>query len=463
MNRVTNRTWLMALFILILVGGMVFFLGDYWMNAGTWVSSPGSPHVYSSTNLGVGSVVDRGGTMLLDMTSERTYAESASTRKSTLHWLGDREGKISAAAISHYAGAMVGFNPVDGIYSAGTGTGAGTAELTLSSRVQNAALEAMNGRKGTVAVYNYETGEILCALTTPNYDPDHVPDIEGDPSGQWEGAYLNRFTQSTYVPGSIYKTVTTAAALSCVPGIEDMTFTCTGKVEYGSGNQTATVTCESVHGNVDLKTALARSCNCAFAQIAALVGRKNMERYVQQFQITEPVVFDGITTARGNYNIDGAGAASFAWSCIGQHTNTINPARFMAFMGAVAGGGQAADPYLVSRVTFNGKTTYEASQSKSDRIMDSEIAAILKSYMRGNVRDIYGDNRFPGIQVCGKSGTSQLGGGEKANAMFAGFSADERYPLAFVCVVENGGYGAATCIPVLSRVLTESMAVLDAE
>lgn len=461
MNRVTNRTWLMGLFILVLVGGMVFFLGEYWMDADRWVSAPGSPHVYSSTNIGVGTILDRSGKTLLDMGDGRTYSDNAATRKSTLHWLGDREGKISAAAVSHYAGAMVGFDRINGVYNADAG--AGTEELTLSSRVQNVALEAMKGRKGTVAVYNYKTGEILCALTTPNYDPNDVPDIEGDTSGKWEGAYLNRFIQSTYIPGSIYKVVTTAAALSCVEGIEDMTFTCTGKVEYGSGSNVAAVTCEKVHGEQDLKGALANSCNCCFAQIAELIGRKNMEAYVQRFQITEPVQFDGVTTARGNYDIAGAGAASFAWSCIGQHTDTINPARFLTFMGAIAGGGEAVEPYLVSRVVCGDEVTYEAETIRSQRIMSEEVAELVKSYMRRNVKTIYGDGRFPAISICGKSGTSQLGGGEKSNAMFAGFAADERYPLAFVCVVENGGYGATTCIPILSDVLWECMAVLDAE
>ena len=461
MNRVTNRTWLMAAFILVLVGGMIFFLGEYWTEADQWVASPGSPHLYSSTNIGVGTITDRSGKTLLDMGDDRVYSDSVSTRKSTLHWLGDREGKISATAVSHYAGAMVGYDRINGIYS--TEGGAGSTELTLSARVQNAALEAMNGRKGTVAVYNYKTGEILCALTTPSYDPDDVPDIEGDTSGKWEGAYLNRFTQSTYVPGSIYKIVTTAAALDCVEDIQNLTFQCTGKIEYGSGENVATVTCEAAHGNLDLKTALAKSCNCAFAQIAELVGRKNMEDHVAALQVTEPVSFDGVTTARGNYDITGAGSASFAWSCIGQHTNTINPARFMTLMGAIAGGGQGAAPYLVSEVVCGEKTTYQAQTTKTDRVMSRETAEILKNYLRSNVKNVYGDSRFPAISICGKSGTSQLGGGETSNAMFAGFADDERYPLAFICVVENGGYGATTCIPILNKVLAECMAVMDAE
>lgn len=460
MNRVTKRTWLMAVFILVLVTGMVFFLGEYWMNAEKWVSAPGSPHVYSNRNLSRGAVTDRNGNMLLDLSDGRTYSSSAATRKSTLHWLGDRNGAISASAISHYAGALVGYDRINGIYNSQEESG--TVTLTLSQSVQNAALEAMNGRRGTVAVYNYQTGEILCALTTPTFDPDDPPDVEGDTTGKWKGVYLNRFIQSTYVPGSIFKTVTTAAALDCVQDIQNMTFRCEGKIEYGSGDNIATVTCENPHGNLTLQTALARSCNCAFAQIAELVGKQNMEKYVAQFQVTEPVKFDGVTSARGKYDIYGAGAASFAWSCIGQHKDTINPARFMAYMGAIAGGGTAAQPYLVSQVTCGEETTYQARTEKMDRIMSREIAETLKSYMRRNVKDVYGDNRFPSISVCGKSGTSQLGGGETSNAMFAGFAADEKYPLAFICVIENSGYGATNCIPVLSKVLTECIRVMDA-
>ena len=123
----------MGLFILILVGGMIFFLGEYWTDADRWVSAPGSPHVYSNANLDVGSVTDRKGKLLLEMGDSRTYSEHTATRKSTLHWLGDREGKISATAISNYAGAMVGFDPVYGIYNAEDG--AGRTKLTISAQV----------------------------------------------------------------------------------------------------------------------------------------------------------------------------------------------------------------------------------------------------------------------------------------------------------------------------------------
>ena len=455
MNRVTKRTWLMGVFILVLLLGMVIFLGEYALNAQKWVVFPGSPHVYNNANIGLGTLTDRCGQVLLDITEDRTYAADETTRKSTLHWLGDRKGYINASAVTNYAAQMSGFDMINGLYSS-TGTG-GSMTLTLSAQVQNAALKALDGRKGTVGVYNYKTGEILCAVTSPTYDPENVPDIAGDTEGTYEGVYLNRFIQSAYVPGSIFKVVTTAAALDCVKDIEEMTFHCTGKLEYG----TEAVTCESVHGKQSMKRALANSCNCAYAQIAEAVGKKNMVKYVEQFGITHPLSFDGITTAKGHYDVSAAAPVSFAWSCIGQYNDLVNPAQFMMFMGAIANGGTAAKPYLVSQVQGGGEITYEAKPEKTQRMMSSEVAQILGNYMRNNVSAVYGDWNFPGMQVCAKSGTSELGGGQKSNAMFSGFVQNEEYPLAFIVVVENGGYGSHTCVPVLSKVLAECRVVLD--
>ena len=457
MNRITKRTWIMGLFLLTLLGGLLVFVWEYATEAESWVSFSGSPHLYNSSNIGCGTITDRSGNLLLDISQGRTYSDDTNTRKSTLHWLGDRKGFISASTVSTYAASMVGYDRINGVYNA-SGEG-GNARLTLSAKVQNAALEAMGNRKGTVGVYNYKTGEILCALTTPTYDPENVPDIAGDTTGAYDGVYLNRFMQSAYVPGSIFKIVTLSAALDCVPGIEDMTFPCRGKIEYG----TEAVTCEKAHGTQTLKQAFANSCNCAFAQIAEKVGKNNMVKYVKQFQVTQKLSFDGSTTAAGNYDISDTGAVSFAWSCIGQHSDLVNPARYMTFMGAIAGRGVAAEPYLMAKVTNGGDTTYEAKTKKTDRLMSESVADTVAAYMRNNVKTVYGDGNFGGLPVCAKSGTSQLGGDQKSNAMFAGFVDSEQYPLAFIVVVENGGYGSHTCVPVISKVLSACKAVMDAE
>ena len=456
MNRVTRRVWIVVLFLMILVVGMGLFLAEYAMYSDQWVSFKGSPHIYNQSNLGTGSVYDREGVLLMDTGDSRTYASDSALRKATVHWLGDRQGNINAGAVSSYAGAMAGFDKFNGIYS--TEASEGQAVLTLSSRVQIAALEALGDRKGTVAVYNYKTGQILCAVTSPNFDPDNAPVITEENQTRYEGLYLNRFLQSTYTPGSIFKLVTTAAALDCVEGIEEMTFSCTGKYQYEIGSD---VTCEKAHGQNNLKSALANSCNCCFAQITALVGKENMTKYIAKFSVMNSVSFDGVTTAKGNYDISEAIPVELAWSGIGQYTDLINPCAFLRYVGAIAGGGVAADPYLVEQVTAGDTVTYEAKTNKTDRIMSKDVAETLTAYMRNNVSSVYGDWNFPGMKVCAKSGTSQQGGEKASNAMFAGFVADDAYPLAFIVVVEGGGYGSATCVPILSRVLAVCKTVLD--
>lgn len=455
MNRVRKRAWIMLVFMLILLGGISFFLYEYALYSPQWVIHKGSPHVYENSSVGTGLIRDREGQLLMDTTDGRVYADDAFLRQATLHWMGDRQGNIRANVLQEYVSQLTGFDLVNGVYAYAEADG--EAELTISGRVQMAALKALNGRKGTIAVYNYKTGQILCAVSTPTFDPDNVPDIAGDTSGIYEGVYMNRFTQATYPPGSIFKILTTAAALDSVEGIAEMSFTCEGKYQLPGGR----VTCERAHGTLNLKGAMANSCNCAYAQIALLIGGETLGEYVERFGITEDMSFDGIYAVEGNFEPETHNQVALAWSAIGQHTDLINPCAWMTFMGAIGGGGSAAKPYLMERITLAGETTYQAQPQMGETVMSAELAAILTEYMRNNVTQVYGAGNFPGLTVCAKSGTSELGGGKVPNAMFSGFVADDNYPLAFIVVVENGGYGAHTCVPILSAVLAECKAVLD--
>lgn len=457
MNRIAGRAGITLLLVLALLAGLVFFLFEYVVTAGDWVIFSGSPHVYNGGNIGCGAVTDRDGTMLLDLNGQRTYAQEEQLRKATIHWLGDRNGHISAPALSAYASELAGYDLLNGIYSyANVG---GVAELTLSGQVQKAALEAMGSYKGTVGVYNYKTGELLCAATTPTYDPDNVPNISADETGQYEGIYLNRFTQSSYIPGSIFKIVTLAAALETIPDIMEQKFVCRGKYQIGKD----TITCDGTHWEQDLKMAFRNSCNCAFAQIAQQLGNETLQRYADTFGVTKPITFDGITTAAGNFDVTDAAEVSLAWSSIGQYTDQVNPCTFMTFAGAIAAGGKGVQPHLVQRISSDGITTYSASTQYGDRIMSKATAETIQELMAFNVTDKYGSENFPGLTVCAKTGTAEVGGDKKPNAMIAGFVADEQYPLAFVIAVEDGGYGREVCVPILSKVLGACKAVLDAE
>lgn len=455
MNRIMGRTKILVALLLVLSLGLAFFVSEFFVRSPDWIMFPGSPHVYHAGNLGCGVVTDRDGVLLMDLKGNRVYAQNEQLRKSVVHWLGDRQGNISAPALAHYAGEITGFDPVNGVYSYG-GTG-GVVSVTLSAKLQIAALEAMGDHKGTIAVYNYKTGQILCAVTTPNYDPDNVPDILGDTTGAYTGAFVNRFTQSTYTPGSIFKIVTAAAALEHIPDIQQQTFTCTGIVEYGIDK----VTCEQAHGTLTFREAFGRSCNCAFAQIAGQLGGENLERYAKQFRVLESVNFDGVKTAAGSMEAEGKADVLVAWSAIGQHKDLINPCRFMAFLGAIASDGVESEPYIVSDIQVEGKTTYQAGSSTGKRIMSSQTAKTLQEMLRNNVQSYYGDDSFPGLNVCAKSGTAEVGGNKKPNAMFTGFVVDKDYPLAFIVAIEDGGYGRQVCVPILAPVLEACKTALD--
>lgn len=456
MNRIARRSATVTILVVLLLAGFVFFLTEYGVNANKWVLSEGSPHIYDNDRFASGVVTDRDGVLLLDMQEDGwTYSDDLAVRQATLHWVGDRAGNIQGLTMASYYSQVLGYDFVNGLYTYGSAAGTGgEVALTISSRLQAVALEAMGQRKGTVAVYNYKTGQILCAVTTPTYDPDNVPDIEGNPQ-QYEGAYMNRFLQSAYTPGSIFKIVTLAAALDSISDAEDLTFTCTGSW----GDEVNQVTCESKHGEQSLKQAFANSCNCAFAELSQKLGGKTLLSYVEKFRVTEPVSFDGITTAPGNFDTDEY-FVTMAWSAIGQHTDLVNPCSYMTFLGAIANGGRAASPYVVERAD-DGHNGYEAKTSFTDTVMSNETAALVREYMRYTVEKKYGADHFPGLTVCAKTGTAEKDDGKASNAMFAGFVTDESYPLAFMICVEEGGYGASTCIPIASTVLSACKQIID--
>ncbi len=447
MNRVINRAKGLLILALILAAGMIFFVIEYFIYAGSWVMFPGSPHVYGNSSTGDGVVTDRNGVVLMDTTDGRVYADDENLRASVLHWMGDRAGNIGTSLLSHYAKDMVGYNIFSGVYT--YGDAAGQVKLSLSAQLQKAALTAMGDYKGTVAVYNYKTGEILCAVSTPTFDPDNVPDIAGDTENRWDGVYVNRFLKSTYTPGSIFKIVTAAAALETIPDIQQQRFTCTEVVEYGIDK----VTCMRNHGEQSFQEAFMNSCNCAFANIAGQLGGKVLQRYARQFGIADSLSFDGITTTPGNIEAERAAEVLVAWSAIGQHKDLINPCQFLTLVGAIANGGSGVEPYVVSQVSGGSFETHKAQTDTTGRIMSRETAKALQAMMRNNVENYYGDENFAGFTVCAKSGTAEVGGDKKPNAMFAGFLTDEEYPLAFIVAVEEGGFGRQVCIPILRPIL----------
>ena len=454
MKKVSGRAIFPLILAIVLLAGTVLLCVRYFAKADEWVTFSGSPHVYTGVNLDGGVVNDRDGTLLLDSTDGRTYSADAVTRTATMHLLGDRYGYIQAPLLGSFADDMIGFDKINGLYGA-EGTEANAA-LTLSAAAQTAAYQALGNYHGTVGVYNYKTGEILCAVTSPSYDPDNMPDVDADTSGAYDGVYVNRFFQAAYTPGSIFKIVTLAAAIETVPDWENLTFTCEGKTIIGGQE----IICEGVHGTITLKQALAHSCNVAFGELAGKVGTKALMEYAEKLGLSESFECDGIPVKAGTVDLKDADAGDLAWAGIGQYTDQVNALTFMRAMGRIAGGGTAAEPYLMAKITHGEKTAYEAKSETSSRALKAETAAKLTEYLRNNVATMYGDWQFGGLNVCAKSGTAEHEG-ETADAMFAGFCVDENCPLAFVVFVENGGSGSAVAAPIAAKVLQVCAAAIN--
>jgi len=441
MKRIGTRAKiLVVVFLYVLVCSGVF-LFRYVKNAEKWVSHPANGDVYQNGQLKrTGSVLSADGTVLF---SGNGYNKDTELRKATLHAVGDAADSINTGVIKTQKAALISYNFIDGVYSP-TGQG-GTVSLTLDAKTQKAAYAALGSSNGTVGIYDYKTGRILCMVSKPSFDPQRVPDLDKD---TYKGVFVNRLTGGVYVPGSVFKLITAAAAIENISDIGERTFTCNKGAEFGG----QWVSCPNNHGKVDFDTALAKSCNAAFGEIAIELGRDTLDRYAGKAGVGKRFSIDGVQTSKGMIRVDKATKTELAWAGIGQYTTLVNPMQYMIFMGAIASGGAAPTPYYIESV----KTSYGLPQQirvpSPQSLLKKETADRLKGMMRNNTKTVYGDAQFSGWNLCAKTGTAEVEDG-KPHAWFVGFLDNEETPLAFVVVVEHGGSGSGTALPVAKKAL----------
>ena len=448
MKKIERRAVICVALALALALGMGLFLFRYFTSGGKWASSAFNRHLYNSAGqLSSGSVLDRDGDVLSEgKDGKRTYYENEIVRKATLHAVGDLQGSIGTGALNAFADRLTGYSLLNGAFGADRGS---ELYLTVDARYHYEAYQALGGKSGTVAVYNYKTGEILCMVSAPSYDPLHVPaDIETNE--RYEGAYLNRFLSSTFTPGSVYKTVTLAAALENLPDAQSRTWNCEGSIRMGE----ETIVCSGVHGEQTLEEAFANSCNVAFASIAVEVGAEAMARQTEKAGLTSAYSVSTLPTAKGTFSFDGITDGQLGCAGVGQYQDQVNPCALMVYMGAIANGGKAAEPYLIQKtVSALGIPSLPHITRKTKTLVSSGTAAAMAEMMANNVEKTYGTGRFPNMDLCAKSGTAEVGEGKTPHAWFAGFLRGEDTPYAFVVLVENGGGGSSVAGTVAGKVL----------
>ena len=445
MRKIEKRAAVCLILAAALLLGSLVFAFRFVTSGSRWAA-----YLYTfSGQTPVGRVLDRDGDILSYVNSDgkRVYYENPAVRRAVLHAVGDAQGKIGTGALTAFSDRLSGYNLFTGAYSPlGEGN---DLYLTIDAHLNYVAHQAMAGRKGTVAVYNYETGEVLCMYSAPNYDPADPPEIrDGDEA--YEGVYLNRFLQSTYPPGSVFKLVTLAAAIENLPDWDTWTFTCTGSAQVGEES----VTCLKAHGELTAKEALAVSCNGFFATLAAKLGPETLEKYARQAGLTSQYSVSGLSTAAGSFGMEGATDGQTGWAGVGQYNDLVNPCGVMVYMGAIARGGAAAVPQLILKT--ESSLDFPLSfylKKRTGTLIREDTARILTEFMANNVQTTYGAGRFPNMEVCAKSGTAEVGGGKTPHAWFAGFLRGEDTPYAFVVVVENGGSGSEAAGSVAASVL----------
>ena len=429
MKRIKRRAAAVLAFAFLVIAGLGMLTVRLAEDGEEWASYSANRHIYHNGTLVSATITDRNGTVLASAEDGHfSYADDPALRRAVLHTVGDTRGYTGTSALTLFAPALSGYDFIHG--TPGTGS---TVALSIDAEVQRTAYEALAGRAGAVFVYNYENGEILCMASSPSYDPESEPDMSVD------GLFLNRCIGAAYTPGSIFKLVTLLAAYENIPDLAERRFWCEQDMDFGGD----IVHCTGWHGEQTVEVALANSCNCAFAAIAQELGGECIARYAEKLGLSGALTLDGADTISGHFAVAPAGSSLEAWSGIGQHEDLVTPYAMARYCGAIAAQGTAHEPTL--RLGGNSGTT---------RLLSKDSAEYIGECMNYNVVYAYGDWRFPGLDLCAKSGTAERGDGT-SNAWFTGYLRSGA-PLAFAVVIEQGGGGLSNAGELANTVLQKA-------
>lgn len=426
MKKVKNRAWSSLIIAMLLVVGLGVYLVKLADNGGAWAT-------YFNGGTPGGTILDRGGvTLYFSTDSGVSWAADYTTRLACYHLIGDSTGNVRTGALRQFRDKLTGYSFVNGSSSGKT------LQLTVDSNLNTVAYNALAGRNGAVMLMDYTTGEILCMVSTPADDP-------ANPSASpAEGTYINKCLSASFVPGSVFKLVTLAAAIENIPDLFERSFWCEGSSVVGG----AVLNCTGSHGSQTIEQALANSCNCAFGAIALELGADTLAAYAEKFGLTQELNLDGMTVTAGSFEKAEAGSIGLAWSGIGQYKDMVVPYALVRYVAAIANGGSVYEPTLLGHGSLDRETA----------LLSSDTAARIAEMMNYNVQNAYGGQwTFPGLNVSAKTGTAEVGDGT-SHAWMTGFLNDPEHPYAFVVLVENAGGGLTNAGPVANQVLQAAVA-----
>lgn len=443
MKKALKRTLVVLAVTFLFTAGLLLYYVKLGFFGESWATYPTNRHLYQSGELvRAGAITDRNGVVLAStVDGKRHYNSDVKVRKATLHAVGDAKGNIATGVQAAFLKELCGYDPVNGIYTASNK--GNDIQLTVDSALCTAALAQLGTQSGTVGIYNYKTGEVICMVSTPTYDPES----ETEPTAK--GVYVNRLLSGIYTPGSIFKLVTALSALENLKDAQTVQFTC----KRGVTLHNEWLSCMGNHGTVAIENALVGSCNAFFSQMALKVGREELTATAEKVGFNQALEVDGIACAQSSYEVADSNDIDFGWSGIGQYNDLVNPMQFLSFVGAIANDGVRVMPYTVSSIRSPSGLKLKGPNTAKTRLMSSENSKILTEMMQKTVSQNYGSSRFGNLQVCGKTGTAEVGKAAYPHSLFVGFCANEKYPYAFIVVVENAGSGSGAAVRIAANVL----------
>lgn len=324
---------------------------------------------------------------------------------------------------------------------------------TLDTEIQKAAHDALGTNKGAVVVMEVTTGKILAMVSKPDYDPNTVVTSWETLTSNADSVLWNRATQGAYAPGSVYKIVTALAYMRENSNYQNYHFNCTGEYSYDG----TVIHCANgrVHGEEDLVTAFANSCNGAFCEMGLNLNFKKYKNTAEEllFNSKLPCVIP-YATSKFQLTQDSA-TYEIMMTAMGQGETQVSPYHMALIAAAIGNGGMLMEPYVVEHVeNYSGVTVDKNMPKKYSQLMTSTEASQLKTYMQAVVESGTGstlkNNKYT---VAGKTGTAEYSSDkDKSHSWFMGFTNVENPEIAISVVVEGADKTGVSAVSVAKKV-----------
>lgn len=316
--------------------------------------------------------------------------------------------------------------------------------LTIDHSSQEKARSLLNGRKGSVVLMNPINGEVYAMVSLPDFNTSNLNENWKELTENPDSPFLNRATQGLYTPGSIFKIISTLAAMESID--VDLDYECVGTTNI-DGYILKDYN-ERAHGKLDLFEAFVKSCNTYFGEKSIKMGKERLGSVAERFMINQKLDFDlPVKTSLFPYK-GNVGDTELAASAIGQGKVLVTPLNMAMMASAIANDGQMVRPILVKEIiNKDGKISKAMTRDVISTVTGPSIADEIKDMMVETVASGTGTNaKIKNITVAGKTGTAENPSG-KSHSWFVGFAPANEPRLAIAVILEEagttGGQGAA--------------------